>query len=155
MTKYKWGLWLQRYAYMDRYTLGRMKFNDSEQWQFFTIERPWLGNTPTLSCIPEFTYRAEHYIRPAGRGESLILSGGSVTKAPDIPADPENTYNRWGILMHVGNTAQDVQGCIAPGLTFPATGDRVLQSRAAMDQILERTRTGVGIIDITSKRAVT
>jgi len=153
MIEHDWGLHLQRYAYMDRFTLGRMKFMDSDEWQFFTIERPWLNNTPNLSCIPEFTYRAEHYIRPGGRGESLILSGGSVTKAP--AADPENTYNRWGILMHVGTTAQDVQGCIAPGLNCPATNNAVLFSSSAMEHILERTRTGIGIIDITSKRAVT
>jgi hypothetical protein len=89
-----------------------------------TCERPWLGNRPFVSSIPPGRYRCQRVTSPRF-GETFELRG--------VPG-------RTNILFHVGNTAQDTEGCILPGRSFGALGGRaaVLSSALAFGDLMER-----------------
>jgi hypothetical protein len=82
-----------------------------------TIERPWKGNEPQVSCIPEGSYRAR-YTRSKRFGRLLY-------EVLDVPG-------RSGIRIHAANWAHELQGCIALGIAHGA--GLVLQSRIAMQR---------------------
>jgi len=100
----------------------------------FTLELPWRSNRRFVSCIPPGLYRVR--LRESWRRSR---DHGPTYEVCDVPG-------RSGILFHPGNTIDDVEGCIAPGLTVGMVGDKrgVLHSaaafarfRAAMDGIKE------------------
>ena len=47
---------LERFAYSPMGTFGVLTVDDFE---CYTVERPWLDNKPRESCIPEGVYRLE------------------------------------------------------------------------------------------------
>ncbi len=128
---------LERFAYLDDCTRGVLRVGNHS---FQTIERPWVrnpdgaGGTPFESCIPDGSYRLRPYTRPSGK-KAFILSN------PDLGVweqDGDRIQTSWGrylILIHPGNTVDDVVGCIAPGLT--GSDRSVGSSRAAMLKMLE------------------
>jgi len=64
-----------------------------------TLEDPWLGNMPNVSCIPLGHYRAvKHHF-----GDTFWIQ--------DVPGRSE-------ILFHKGNTQHDTHGCILVGESF-------------------------------------
>ena len=67
---------------------------------WITVERPWADNARDVSCIPEgvYTVRRDYYHR--GGYEAFEI---------------ENVPNRSEIKIHIGNTMDDVSGCIAIG----------------------------------------
>ena len=89
---------LERYTYGSLGTLGRMDINDS--WSCFTIERPWMGNAPNLSCIPEGLY-------PVVLGR-FNAGGYDCYELPEVPG-------RTLIKIHIANTMDDLLGCIGIG----------------------------------------
>jgi len=116
-------LTLKRFAYTPMGTFGTITFGDG--LQLYTVERPWLGNKPNVSCIPVGKYicKPRKYFR----------GGYDAFEVVGIP-------NRSHILFHVGNTMQDVQGCIALcsnlGTVKGIWGG--VQSRAAFKLFMER-----------------
>lgn len=72
-----------------------------------TLERPWLDNQRSISCIPEGTYtlrkRNSAVVERTSRGE--FPEGWEVT---DVPG---RTY----IMFHVGNYIRDSEGCVLVG----------------------------------------
>lgn len=101
-----------------------------------TLERPWRDNRPNVSCIPTGVYAVERHVSKR-HGECLRIIGGTVGAEPcDLT---EGLVVRWGILFHVGNTASEVEGCIAVGLRPGLLGDvpAVLSSRDAMVRLME------------------
>jgi hypothetical protein len=144
---------LNRFAYLTDCTRGILKIGTNS---FQTIERPWItfpdgpGGTPFESCIPDAEYRLRAYTRPSGK-KALILSNeehGVFEQESDRP----HAQGRYLILIHPGNTVDDVVGCIAPGLTG---GDHfVSDSRKAMLKILELLEGFEHTIRIGPKRAV-
>jgi len=101
------------------------------------IERPWLDNRPSASCIP------------AGR---YVLIPYSSAKYPDVWAFYGGTVgietgDRTRCLIHVANYVHQVQGCLGIGFS---TGTKdslpcVWQSKKALDDL----RNGVGIEPMT------
>lgn len=88
--------------------------------QCFTIELPWLGNTPRRSCIPEGRYRLQKRYSPRHR-DHLLVSG--------VP-------HRSLILIHPANNAlRELAGCIAPVSSLCGAGKGV-QSRIALEWLL-------------------
>lgn len=85
----------------------------------YTIERPWLDNQPFVSCIPDGAYQLEW--DTTGRIKN-------VPRLRDVPG-------RTQINIHSANTAGQLHGCIAPGLSWEF--GRVGQSRKAMSLLLE------------------
>ena len=111
-------------AYLDRDyspegTAGTLSYNGLK---FYTVERPWIDNTPYTSCIPEGIYVVRKY---------------SSENHPDV-WEVQDVDGRTYILLHVGNKPGDVVGCIAVGLK---RGNRsplwVERSRNALDQMRE------------------
>lgn len=92
-------VYLERFAYLDTGTLGRIWVGD---WSCYTIERPWKNNASNVSCIPEGEYKCEPF------------SGTKYKDVVQVLDVPDRTF----ILFHVANFAHDVQGCIGLGSRF-------------------------------------
>ena len=67
---------------------------------YYTAENPWRNNERSVSCIPEGTYTCKVRDR--------LHKGHAVYEVQNVP-------NRTHILIHVGNTHKDVEGCIVVG----------------------------------------
>lgn len=103
----------------------------------YTVERQWLDNTPSVSCIPEGNYYLESYDSPKF-GPSVIIYGGTVTKGPT------HGYPRSGILIHPANWSYQLQGCIGLGDRFSILNDMaaVSNSRKTVTNFLNRINIG-------------
>lgn len=121
-----------------------------------TVERPWLGNVPNKSCIPQGVYEWEPWVSPT-HGNCLIIHSEQHDGVPHhqriwkTKEDGERFGGRWGILIHVANTAEELAGCVAPGLEFGTPYGRwgVTQSRDAMSALLRATEgKGGGMLRI-------
>lgn len=73
-----------------------------------TLERPWLGNAPRVSCIPHGTYQCERVQSPRF---------GDTFQVMDVP-------DRSHILFHWGNLWNDTEGCILVGEQFEPVNGR-------------------------------
>lgn len=91
---------LERFAYSPMGTFGRLMF---PEFQCYTVERPWLDNKVRESCIPEGEYKLL-----LGRYNN---GGYDAYEIMDVP-------DRTLIKIHIGNTIDDVIGCVAPGKTL-------------------------------------
>lgn len=101
--------------------LGVLELDDKEICK--TLELPWRDNQKGISCIPAGEYKLSPY--PSSRfGEVYIVN--------DVP-------NRTGILIHTGNTADDIQGCILVGDSYGKLNGKkaVLNSRQAFNLLKE------------------
>jgi hypothetical protein len=128
---------LERFAYLDDCTRGVLHVGNQS---FQTIERPWVknpagpGGVPFQSCVPDGTYRVRAYTRPSGK-KAFILSNPDLGVWEQSEERPNSAWGRYLILIHPGNTVEDVVGCIAPGLT--GSDRSVGNSRAAMLKLHE------------------
>ena len=84
-----------------------------------SIERPWIdaptpGGKPYASCVPAGVYDLKLHKRGDGSIVPALINPalGVHYLEDDLP----DAGGRFLILMHVGNWAHDVVGCIAPGL---------------------------------------
>lgn len=89
----------------------------------FTVERPWLGNQVNVSCIPGGRYRLERSYY--NRGDYACYEVMDV-------------LGRTEIKFHIGNTIDDVQGCIAPGTSLGSISGKwaVNQSKKAFSALM-------------------
>jgi hypothetical protein len=97
--------WLRRFGSIPNMgTFGTLHVGD-QSW--FTVERPWAQNKPSVSCIPAGSY-------PLKLG--VFYSGDGVGGKPDYPAyEVLDVPGRALIKIHVANLALEVKGCIAVG----------------------------------------
>jgi hypothetical protein len=99
-------LTLTRQGTTDQGTVGRAVLDTGEEWD--TLELPWRGNLPLISCIPAGNYVAS--MTWSNRFARMLYELG------DVP-------NRTTIRIHSGNWAgdtehgwrTDVDGCILLG----------------------------------------
>lgn len=91
----------------------------------YTIERPWRGNEPMISCIPEGVY-------PLAR--SRFHRGGYDTW------EVRAVEGRSRILFHVANRASELLGCIAPGRGLGVVGGQwaVTASASAFADLMDQ-----------------
>lgn len=94
------NLQLIRWCYGPECTLGLLKFGDELQYSAWTVEKPYRDNQIFVSCVPD---------------------GGYPLVAFDSADHPDcwcltPIEGRTGILIHIGNSVDDVTGCIAIGL---------------------------------------
>jgi len=101
-------------------TLGRL-FVDGE-YLCRTLERPWLNNQRSVSCIPLGIYKGA--IQPSPRFQR------DLPELLDVPG-------RSQILFHAGNTPEDTEGCILVGMERAEYEPRILQSRAALAKLMD------------------
>ena len=123
-------------------TLSEGMIMDDQQklFEFKGIELPWRDNKPRVSCIPANLYQCTA-VRRSSNGKYAIL-------IHDVPGRSE-------IMIHTGNYARQLLGCLAPGREF-ADIDKdgiidVTSSRATMDEIQKHIPLGetcwISIID--------
>lgn len=113
-------------AYLDNCTIGKLYYRD--ELICYTIERPWLNNQKGVSCIPEGEYDLNRY-DSAGHPDCFSLT------CHDLGVGLTRDYHRNYILIHVGNFVDDIEGCIAPGLTLHPSTWGVASSRDAMEKL--------------------
>ena len=111
---------LERFAYTPFCTLGTLTYNGRS---LVTIEKPWLGNMPYESCIPEGVYTCKRY-----RSERFP----NTFEITDVEG-------RSHILFHVGNSAKDVEGCIALGQYVDQDKYEIRNSRFAFREFMADT----------------
>lgn len=96
--------------------------------QVTTLELPWKDNQRRVSCIPDGDYTCK-----AVKGRKT--SGGLY-----IPFTYEvlGVPGRDGILLHVGNTITDSEGCILIGEKFGTLTNKpaILESRGGFQKLL-------------------
>lgn len=112
---------LERFAYTPYGVFGRLMF---PEFQCFTVERPWLDNRPRESCIPEGEY--DMVLGRYNRG------GYAAYEIVGVP-------NRSLIKIHIGNTMDDLLGCVAPGKALGWVENKwaVTSSRVAHTEFME------------------
>ena len=114
-------LTLKRINSSSECVLGVLELDDKEICK--TLELPWRDNQKGISCIPAGEYKLSPY--PSSRfGEVYIVNDVS---------------NRTGILIHTGNTADDIEGCILVGDSYGKLNGKkaVLNSRQAFNLLKE------------------
>jgi hypothetical protein len=114
--------------------------------RLFTVEKPWIPNAsgglsgePFRSCVSTGTYSIAPFVRPNG-DRVWRLSNPDLDVFPldtDIPKSRIGLA-RFLILIHTGNYARDVVGCMAPGLNWRTNADSslmVTSSKLAMQKL--------------------
>ena len=103
-------------------TWGRLTIGDVE---LATLEPPWHGNKPFLSCVPAGTYRlvAHDSLRFP---ETWALVGSTVSHH-------QSSKPRYAVCIHMGNTVADTSGCILVGLRRDA--EHLYRSGTAMRMV--------------------
>jgi len=101
-------------------------------FELATIEKPWAGNQPMVSCIREGHYVVYRDSRPK-QGDCFCL----INHTLGVSRFPEVGIPRHSILVHIANYASDLEGCIGPGTDVSANGGvwMVTNSRKAINQI--------------------
>lgn len=93
---------LIRGPYLEKATMGRLLVIANAELLFHcaTIERPWLDNQRKASAFPTGTYDIIKNMSPRFQTE--------LWRIVDVPG-------RSGILIHAGNYAHQLEGCVAVG----------------------------------------
>ena len=101
-----------------------------------TVEQEWRptapGGEPFNSCVPAGQYRLIPHVRPSGDRVVALVNHGLGVFYEEM--DRIREVGRYLILIHAGNTSDDVVGCIAPGMS--RDGEFVGSSRNAMAIIM-------------------
>lgn len=131
-------LTLQRDIDTGNETIGTLHIEGADLPVLYTVERPWLNNKPRASCIPAGTYR-------------FVPHNG--TKFKNVWR-LENVPGRSAILIHIGNTANAVIGCIAVGLRRAKFGGRpgVADSSKAINLLRSYMAGKSGSITVIDRR---
>ncbi|HBD11001.1 MAG TPA: hypothetical protein DCZ13_02570 [Porticoccaceae bacterium] len=124
---------LWRDAYTEMGTFGRLVLPSGRE--VYTCERPWLANRESVSCIPEGVYT----IRARLSNVVKRTSGGKYAKGWEVQSVPGRSY----IMIHPGNTMDDVEGCILVGSSLGYVKGKwaVLNSRATFDVVMDELRS--------------
>lgn len=114
---------LYRVSKLPDATFGVLVFSNSATHPLTTLEDPDNNNRPFASCIPTGVY-----------GCVLIESPtkGHVYEVQNVP-------NRTHILIHVGNTAADTEGCILLGRSYGVVNGTygILRSEEAVAEFMQ------------------
>jgi len=95
-------------------TFGKLHVED---WECRILERPWLGNRPFESCIPNGIYRMELRESPV----VTRTSKGEFTHGWELCNVPGRTF----IMIHPGNIAEHTEGCLLPGRNAAVIASRM------------------------------
>jgi len=121
-------LLIERYPNSEKQTIGNgyVLKNDFIQFEFRTLELPWLNNKRKVSCIPTGDYKVKkRYSKKFGNHFHI-----------------QNVKDRSYILIHKGNYYTDILGCILVGDDLSYINDDneidVVNSVNTMKQLLKR-----------------
>jgi hypothetical protein len=102
---------------LNSHTIGRLTVDG--QFYCYTLELPWLENACNISCIPSGSYIIKMIDSP---------KFGSCYQLSDV-------CGRTHILIHSGNTVDDIEGCILLGTSCGVLNGKeaVLNSKSAIN----------------------
>lgn len=120
-------------AYLDNGAFGKLSHKGIPIMH--TVERPWLSNQRSISCVPAGVYKLKRYT-------STNYPSAFYLENEDLGVSLRGNTQRTAILIHVGNFVKDVQGCIAPGMELHPTTWGVSQSRVAMGELNKLIKEG-------------
>ena len=123
---------LIRFCHCKYGTFGRMMINGEF---FYTVERPWLDNRISESCIPTGTYTCKPRFYHRGGYDAV-----EICEVPD----------RTHILFHRANLSYEVEGCIGVGLDLGAIRGQwaVLSSKRAFSHFMDHVKDWVFQLDV-------
>ncbi|ODR86730.1 DUF5675 family protein [Shewanella xiamenensis] len=101
-----------------------------------TVEREWLNNRKSQSCIPAGTYTLRHHNSPS-KGHCLAL------ESPELGVTVLGPSHRTHCLVHSANWPLQLEGCIAPGTHFHPDKWGVANSANALKMLLALLPVGV------------
>mgnify|MGYP000347692239 CR=1 FL=1 len=113
---------LKRFISTDLGTFGILTVGDK---RFFTVEKPWVNNTPEISCIPSGEYTLEPH-QSHKYGDVLCMVSDTVTHYKEAHS------KRFACLIHVANYEKDVLGCIGLGEKY--LGHMVTSSKKSIKE---------------------
>lgn len=116
-----------RRAYLDNCCIGKMSLDGIPLC--YTVERPWLSNKWSISCVPHGIYDLIPIKNHYKYGYCWYLSNKSL--GVSLNDDTQRT----GILIHTANFPNQVKGCIAPGMFMHPTKWGVMNSEDAMNHL--------------------
>lgn len=116
-----------RRAYLDNCCIGKLSLNGL--FLCYTVERPWLSNRWSISCVPAGIYDLLPIKGHYKYGDCWYLEN----KALGVSLNDDT--QRTEILIHIANFPHEVIGCIAPGLELHPTRWGVAHSRLAMEKL--------------------
>ena len=96
---------IERFCFSPDGTFGKMMVDGAE---IYTVERPWLNNLPSISCIPNGLYVC--------KPRRFFRGGYDAIEVTNVPG-------RSHILFHRANAPYEVKGCIAPNAELGAWAD--------------------------------
>jgi hypothetical protein len=141
------NLTLVRFAYTPSATLGILTVGATK---LCTLERPWIpnprgaGGLLSESCVPDGEYHVEPFSgsRPVTQDVYRLVNPALGVYASTRPVGQQ--WGRTGILIHVGNTVDDIIGCIAVGQSHSVNGGRAVVNRSELAMRALRQLLGTG-----------
>ena len=115
-------LTLKRFSSTDKGTFGVLL--DEKGYPICdSVELPWKQNAPQISCIPAGEYTVKKSFYDKGGYECYEI---------------QNVPNRSDILIHAGNTINDIRGCILIGYGWGRLGvnPAVINSRETLKSFM-------------------
>lgn len=107
-----------------------------------TVEREWLNNEKSISCIPPGMYELV-LTESAKYGMRYHLSN------PNLGVTVDEDSQRNHCLFHAANKPMELEGCIAPGVKYNNDGWGVYPSADALKALEEDfAKTGVTKLEI-------
>ncbi len=102
---------LERYCYSGGMgTFGRIR---GAPFEAFTVEQPWRGNRPFVSCVPEAVYELVPYSSEKYPHTFALVNPDARVFAR--MEDRERDDDRYACVIHSANWARQLQGCVAAG----------------------------------------
>lgn len=138
---------ITRFAYLPDCTLGWLQIGSA---RFATIEEPWIPNPfgpggqsldkaagKAASCVPDGTYNLLPF--DGTHFKNVYVMVNHALGVYRLPSDirPNQPFGRSACLWHVGNSTDDIEGCVAIGLRHGMVSGRhwVYDSGRAIDQV--------------------
>ncbi len=133
-------LLLVRIGYLKGATLGWLI---ADSMRFATIEEPWMknaygpGGVKSRSCAPDGEYKLVPHSGTRFKNVWAFTNPelGVYRWPQDIPAGQQ--WGRSAMLIHAGNSVNDIEGCIAIGRRhgYEQGIHWVYESRAALEEL--------------------
>lgn len=117
---------LVRFAHTPYGTFGLLYFpGDATLPPVYTVEPQWMNNKPFVSCIPNGIYKMQN-------------ANYYNTEYPYDCLEILHVPDRTDIKIHRANLAEELQGCIAPGIKLGWYKNQwaVVQSTVALYRIM-------------------
>lgn len=104
----------------------------------YTLEEAWRANKTGISCIPAGTYQCA----PHGWEQ------GTKVKKPQT-WELKNVPGRSAVLIHIGNTTKDTEGCILAGMGVAISQSLSMVNDSAMAINIMRKEIGPNAFTLT------